>query len=324
MRRGALLVVLLCALLLGGGMAVYRAIFGEPPRAPRPRPRVAETPPAPATDVLETGTFRITGVVGPVEARRNGVWAPAKEGDRIGADDAIRTGPAGRAVLVAASGDELTLRERVELEVDRLEATVTELTLTRGKVRAEAAPGTERLAISSAGAQAIGAGGGRFTVYADGRGAIAVASETGKVRVLARGGEVTLAENTQTYVPKNGRPRDPIPVPDTVFLQVAWPGGVHVRPNATLRGRVAPGAIVTVNGEPAEVGPDGRFVARVGLVDGKNPIAVVAESLDGKTRETTGEIVYSGKGPPLLADPSKMYEIPDAKSPRGPPKREPP
>jgi hypothetical protein len=210
--------------------------------------------------------------------------------------------------LRSGSGDELILRPRVELEVGVLGRTVTELTLTRGKVRAAPAPGSERFQITSGGARASAGGGTHFFVYADARGAVTVASEDGDVKVLARDQQVTLKSREQTYVAPGGAPGAPSAIPDEVFVSVAWPAGELHAKSATLRGRAKPGTQISVNGEDAPVGPDGMFVAQVPLSDGQNPVRVLAESMDGKRTERSGTLQADTKGPPLEADPNRLYD----------------
>jgi len=306
---------LACLALLGAALAGYLLVFrgADTPAAPAPAPAARPPDAAPAgPDAAPALSFAIAGVEGTVEVRRGGVWTQVMAGDRLAAADAIRTGDAGRATLRAAGGDELVLRERVELAVERLGATVTELTLLRGRVKAAAAAGTERLQISSAGAQAVGAGGGRFTVYADTRGAVAIASESGDVRVIAAGTEVVVGAGTQSYVPPGQAPTGPVPIPEAVFLSVAWPGGEVATAKATVRGKAAPGTEITVAGQPAVVKDDGSFETQVALREGANRIEVLAETVDGRTRTSAGRIQVNTKGPPLEADPSNLFDPPDA------------
>ncbi|MBI4508392.1 MAG: FecR domain-containing protein [Deltaproteobacteria bacterium] len=314
MKR-ALVLVGACFVVLGLAWLSYRKFLMPAPAVPAPAPaavvsaaKVPTVPtPAPVKEPLPI-SFEMTEVAGQVEIKRTDTWTAATKGDRLGTDQSIRTGPDGRAILRAETGDELALRERVELEVDKLEKTVTELTLTRGKVRAAAAPGTERLQISSQGAQAVGAGGGRFTVYTDQKGAVTVASETGAVKVLAQGNTVTVPERTQAHVPLGGKPSDPVPIPDDVFLRVAWPTDEVVSVKANLRGKATPGTQVLVNGQLALVKDDGTFEAQIVLREGDNRVAVLAEGIDGKTRELKGQILVNTKGPPLDADATRMFD----------------
>jgi hypothetical protein len=304
------------ALTLAAGGALYLVMFRDdaglrpaapPPPAPieeRPLPPVAIAPPP----VAPASAFVLAEVTGTVEVRRGGTWTRASSGDSLAEAEAIKTAGGGRATLRSGLGDELVLQPRVELEVGVLGRTVTELTLFRGKVRAAPAPGTERFQITSGGARASAPGGARFTVYADARGAVTVASEDGEVKVLGKDQEVTLKARELTYVAPGARPGAPTPIPDEVFVTVAWPAGELHAKSAALRGRTRPGTQVSVNGEDTLVGADGTFVAQVPLSEGANPVRVVAESIDGKKAERAGSLQADTKGPPLEADPDRLYD----------------
>jgi hypothetical protein len=299
--------------LLAGAALLYTSVFrdedahGSLPRAPR-RERDAELiRPASQDATLVPAGFAIDAADGLVEVRRGGAWFPVRTGDLLAPQEAIRTADDAHATLHTPQGDELKLRPRVELELSVLDRTVTELTLTRGKLRAQVARDRARFAIRAGEAQVSSGGGGKFTVYADARGAVTVATEDGEVKVLARGGDVTVAAGQQSYVPPQLPPRPPEAIPDAVFLDVDWPDGeLHAR-STFVKGQATPGSTVEVNGAEAQVGEDGRFRAEVKLVQGDNRIGVRAESIDGRTVEKTGSVRADTRGPPLEADPEKMY-----------------
>ncbi|HKA90234.1 MAG TPA: hypothetical protein VKE22_21380 [Haliangiales bacterium] len=294
----------------------YRVAF--PDTEPRveipPAPRIVEPPPpiapppAPVPRPLAPGAFELVDVTGSVEVRRSGRWIDVAPGERLLPAEAVRTGPEGSARLRDASGDEVFLRERVKLEVLALTQTVAELLLTSGKVRAST--GGERLAISAGGAHAVAPRGARFTIYADPRGAVAVASDAGEVKVMARGAEVAVGPNAQTFVEPGRPPEDPVAVPDEVFLAVAWPEAAVQQSQITLRGRTSRGADVAINGRPVSVGADGSFAVQVPLREGSNRVEVVAEPIVGPAKRVVRDVSARTTGPPLEADPSRLYDPP--------------
>ena len=308
----------LAALLVGGATAAYFVIFAGD-AAPRvqapPAPRV-EAPvalPAPSTvPAPVAAAFVIAEVEGDVQVRRGGAWLPVVAGDTITQTEAIKTAALGRATLRSGEGDELVLQPRVELEVGALGRTVTELTLTKGKLRAATAAGSERFQITSFGTRTSAPGGARFTVFADARGAVTVASEDGEVKVVAKEKEVVVHAREETFVAPDKPPAEPSAIPDAVFVTVAWPAGELHAKSTTLRGRARPGTQVSVNGEDAPVAADGSFAVQVPLADGKNPVRVVAEGMDGKRAERAGSVQADTKGPPLEANPDQLYAPPPA------------
>jgi hypothetical protein len=297
-------VILLAIGVLAAGAVVYVLAFSG---RSLPRPRYVAKTAAPSTFTLAT-------VEGDVEVKRGDSWVRVQPGDTLSAAEAIRTADGSSALIRDERGDELTLRERVELGVNALSQTVTELTLRRGKVKAAPGASTERFDIHAASADAVAPAGSRFTVYADERGAVAVASEKGDVKVIAAGKTVTVPARTRTTVEPGAGPSDPVAVSDDVFLSVAWPAGEVHATHVAVGGKTEPGAIVTVNGKPAAVGPDGVFTADVPLVDGKNPIEVATESIDGSHKKDDHAVDVRTKVP-LDADPSHLYDPPKKKTP---------
>jgi hypothetical protein len=313
-------VALLAGAVIAAGAVVYVLAFPDTPeptaRAPRapepepPRPAPASAPasaPAPAIEAV----FELYEVAGVVEVQRNGAWLAVHGGDKLAKNEVIRTGEGASAKLRDPAGAELVLREKVQLEVRELSETVTALALTRGKVRAApAANGAGRMEIEAGGARAVAPAGTRFTVYADPRGAVAVASEEGQVQVIAQGREVAVPKQQQTVVEPGKAPANPVAIPADVFLSVAWPERVVAAPRATVQGTVTPGSIVRVNGQPAQVGPDGKFTTVVPLADGKNKVEVSAEDMAGREKVVQGQVTAKPNGPAVQADPSRMFDPP--------------
>ncbi len=300
--------------LLVLGWLGYLAAFRDPeprveiPPAPRIHEPLPPGPPPPKPAAIASATFELVDVIGSVEVRRGGAWVEVARGDRLLPAEAVRTGPEGSARMRDPSGDEIYLRERVKLELLALTQTVAELLLTSGKVRATT--GGERLAISSGGAHAVAPRGARFTIFADPRGAVAVASEAGDVKVIARGAEVSVGPNAQTFVEPGRQPESPVAVPAEVFLSVSWPEAPIQRAQVTLRGHTSRGAGVMVNGQAVSVAADGSFATQVPLREGPNRFEVVAEPIVGPEKRVVREISARTTGPPLEADPSRLYDPP--------------
>jgi hypothetical protein len=301
----------LATAVLVAGAAAYLVLFPEP--AGRVVLPVAAAVPDAAVEAVPA--FAVRDVTGVVEAGRGTAWRRLASGARLFAGESIRSGDDGRAVLESPGGDELELRERVTLEVTLLSRTLTELTLTQGKLRAATAANTERFAVSAGSARAVAPGSTRFTVYADERGAAYVATGSGAVQVAAAGRAVVVAAGAQTFVEPGRAPKDPFPVPAEVFLAVAWPAREQRQSRATVEGRTLPGTIVEVNGVRQRVAPDGSFAAPVVLREGPNPLEVRAEDLEGREKTLRESVNARTVGPPLEADPSKIYDPPPEKQP---------
>jgi len=82
--------------------------------------------------------------------------------------------------------------------------------------------------------------------------------------------------------------------PESLFLEVLEPLDetvVHV-PDVQVIGVTLPEAIVSVNGELAEVDDSGSFSTRVSLEEGPNLIQVVASDLEGNEVNVLRSVIY--------------------------------
>lgn len=79
-----------------------------------------------------------------------------------------------------------------------------------------------------------------------------------------------------------------------LFLTVTQPVNniTTNRGEVEVKGRTSPGAVVSVNGELAEVDDGGNFTAMVVLEEGPNIIEIIASDLEGNQESSTLAIVY--------------------------------
>jgi hypothetical protein len=278
----------------------------RPPAAPL-SPMKASVPVAPARDEA-TGTFQVAAATGTVEVQRAGQWLAIKNGDTLTRNDVVRTAPGARAVLRLSAGTEIELRERVEIGLDRL-ASGAAVDLRRGKVVAHVT-GAEGLEIISRDTKTANEGPAHFVVLSDERGRVSVAALSGKAKFTAGGKSLTVPEGTESSAEAGAAPRDPERIPEEVLLEVVWPAGEqrHAAETSEISGRAAPSSFVTVNGTRTTVGADGHFTATVQLRTGKNPVAVEAEDLGGRTRQASGTVVRRGPPPPLTPETTDLWK----------------
>jgi len=94
---------------------------------------------------------------------------------------------------------------------------------------------------------------------------------------------------------------EPIPTPEPTpapkpefFLTVTEPADDSIinADKVEVKGRTTPGAIVSVNGELAEVDEEGNFTMMVVLEEGPNIIEVIASDLEGNQESHTLVIMY--------------------------------
>ncbi len=85
-----------------------------------------------------------------------------------------------------------------------------------------------------------------------------------------------------------------IELSETLFLEIVEPADESIVEDAPLAlvGRTTPDAVVSVQGETVDVGPDGQFVALVSLEPGPNVIEVVASDLTGQAETSVLAVIY--------------------------------
>lgn len=294
---------------LGGAALVLAAGLSRHFFQSRPRSGTSGQPaPGATATAVDAGTFQVASAVGTVEAGRNGVWRPVKNGDTLTRADAVRTAAGARATLHLSAGTEVELREKVEIGLDRLPSGAT-VDLRRGKVFARVS-GPEGLEINSHDTRTANDGPAHFVVMSDDAGRVSVAALTGNARFTAGGKSLTLPAGSQSSSQGGMPPSDPERIPEEVLLDVVWPADEqrHATDRAAVAGRARPSTTVTINGTPAAVGIDGRFTAVVPLRVGKNTLDVAAEDLTGRTRRSTGTVLRRGPPPPLTPEATDLWK----------------
>jgi uncharacterized protein YfaP (DUF2135 family) len=88
----------------------------------------------------------------------------------------------------------------------------------------------------------------------------------------------------------------PKEAPATFFLEVVTPKDEIVvqESSVQVRGRSAPDAVVSVNGQPVEVDASGNFSATVTLENGPNSIDVIASDFRGNQQSRVISLIYTG------------------------------
>jgi hypothetical protein len=273
-----------------------------------PGPAASVVPVGAAPAAADAGTFQVTSAVGVVEAGRDGVWRPIKNGDTLTRSDAVRTAAGAGATLRLSAGTEVELREKVEIGLDRL-ASGTAVDLRHGKVFARVS-GPEGLEINAHDTRTANEGPAHFVVMSDDSGRVSVAALTGSARFTAGGKTLSVPAGSESTSQAGGPPSVPERIPEEVLLDVVWPSDEqrHGVDQTSVQGRARPSTTVKVNGTSAPVGPDGRFSAVVPLRVGKNAVDVAAEDVTGRTRHATGTVVRHGPPPPLTPEPAELWK----------------
>lgn len=320
MKRQFIIYGLVAVALIGLAVLVFELVIapaddpwsepdGSPGRTFDPEPAAAEpdggladgdadssdTPP-PKPDGLI-----VSGVTGRVERRTlDENWRPVAEGDRLGLNESLRTGPASSAKLQVDERSRFELAEDGELSVRDLTETVHQFQLRGGRIQVDYQPSGQRvMRIETPDAKAVAeARSGKFGVLAAGK-VVSVAAVTGSVKLTARDQSVRVGPGQTSSASDTWGPLDPRPIPKAILLKVVDPDKriVSAR-HVTVRGRTDPGAQVRINGKLARVDEKGRFKTRVPLKEGTNRIVI--KSLDASGRQQIhdlGEIISDPSAP---------------------------
>jgi hypothetical protein len=307
--------VVVLALGVAAGLLVAsrlsRVLFERPTPA-RPSVMAAATagaPPVAGAGARSDGSlFRVVTAEGGVEAYRDGRWLAIRRGDLLTLEDLVRTGAGARAVLKLGASTEIELRERVEIRLDRLSGTGASVDLRRGKLVAHVARAGDNLAITARETRTFNDGPAHFIVMAAESGRVSVAATEGTARFSAAGKQVSVAKGRESHADPDAPPSDPEEIPEDVLLSVVWPEAERHAASAPVRGTVGPSSVVTVNGTPVVVAPDGRFTASVPLREGSNEVKVEAEDLAGRRRTSTTTLMRQPARPPkLAAEPGELW-----------------
>ncbi len=293
-----LTMLLLALLLLGGASWVFRRAVYQAPLAPQAglQPPLA-LPPAPADAPVEEAV--VVTAQGPVQrAVAGGDWLRVVPGDRLRADDALRTGKGGSAGLRVGEKSQLSVAEGSQLTVRELTRAVHRFKLDRGRIGVDyQADGKRVLRIeneTSGGAAETTAA--RFSVLSSGA-TVAVATETGTVDLTGASKRVQVTAGSQAVVALGQAPSAPEQIPVKLLLKVAGAAGL---PGSSLcarvEGVVQPGAELLIDGVAAPVDRAGRFSVPVPRQP-KDKAQVLVAMRDALGREQRRTVPCVGETP---------------------------
>jgi hypothetical protein len=256
-------------LLLLLALIVFRHTVYEAPAAPVDLARAA-APAAPRQEASAAPEEAVVlSVAGQVQrAGKDGAWGRLNPGERLKAEESIRTGAGGRTDLRIGEKSTLAVTESTQVTIQELTRAVHRFKLDRGRLAVDYKPDGERvLKIESEGAGAVAeTRGARFSVLSTGT-TLAVATETGAVNLRAAGHEVEVGQGLGAVVRSGDAPTAAAaiaPLPAELLLKVA----AAVREEneklcAQISGVAEPGAEVLIDGTAAQVDREGRFSVAV-------------------------------------------------------------
>ena len=287
--RTALETVALVAALLGGAWMLFRGTLYRPANAVAAA-QVADEPRADEAIVVA-----VAGDA--VRLSPGGGTSALAVGQRLRADDSVRTGRGGRTDLQMGTRSRLTVSESTQLTVREITEKLHRFKLTRGRIAVDyQADGARLLRIESADGGAVAeTQGARFGVLSTGT-AVAIATETGAVNLTSQRKTVEVPAGSQSVASKGQPPSSAEPIPTRLLLKVADTARPS-RPDglcAEVEGSAPPGAEVLVDGTPAAVSDDGRF--RVSVPAAADKTAVVVSIRDASGHEMVRNIACGSSG----------------------------
>lgn len=322
MRRSALFALLLALLILLGGWFAYGELFKKAapvePVLTQPT-QVVDAGPPPVAAVADAGaedadagpppvlTAQVISIRGLVQIRSpdEQEWKDTAAGQQLSADDSVRTGRNAEAKLRVGDGVEVRLSPRSEFSIRELTEGVSRVRLEQGRVSASVDENGDRvLRVEARGSDAVAeTKGGRFGMVTDGKGQVAVATETGSVKLTSGGESVKVEAGKQSTVTQNEAPTAPKTVPKSLFLKVAPPPKRTTnRRRHVVSGKTAPGALVRTGDKVAVADSNGKFRVPVTLHDGANRIVVDVTDPSGReTRQRLPKVVVDRKKPGIDA-----------------------
>jgi len=293
-RRGRTRIILeataVLLVLTGAAWVLFRGTLYH---APGPHPAAAH--PADASRADEAIVVAVTGDV--VRLSPSGGTSALAVGQRLRAEDSVRTGRGGRTDLMVGARNRLTVAEGTQLTIREVTEKLHRFKLTRGRIAVDyQADGARLLRIESADGSAVAeTQEARFGVLSTGT-AVAIATETGAVNLTSERKTVEVGAGRQAIAVAGRPPSSAEPIPAKLLLKVATAKVANDREGlcAEVEGTAPPGAEVLVDGAPAAVAEDGRFRVRVPSAPEKASAHLAIRDASG--RETTRTVACGAGG----------------------------
>lgn len=270
--KKTLLIVLLLAAFLGGGIAVYRLLFDGS---------------------AEGDTWIVSSYSGSVQVRMGGgEWTDVGMKTPLSDGDRIRTGPDGEATLLRDTS-QVTVRSASELAISQLNDETSRFQVAVGHVFVEARGDAVSLKSDSGARVDARDAGLAMTVRTDGWTQVKV--KRGNADFTAEGQTEKLTEGQESHAEVGKPPSKAVAIPDSILQNVRFPDAdTFTVQLARVEGLADPGARIKVAGRMVDVALDGTWQTDVPLEEGLNQIEVEASDATG--------LVQVERSPPLRVD----------------------
>lgn len=255
-------------------------------------PKVEEKAPEPIVD----DSAIVVSLEGTVEIRRGDApsWESAKVGDKIAANDALRTADAS-TVQMQIGEAKILVREKSDLKVKKISKGQLRARVATGHIEANVKEGSgASVEMEADGTDTVvTTTGGEFAMTNDGAGIVAVATKSGVASLTVKGKETVLKAGEQSNIVDDKLSRAAV---RELLLAVNWPGQRETNKTVVpVEGRAPVGSRVVIQGKLIRVDKRGRFKAKVPLKQGKQKVAVRVTDVRGQTREESAEFFVDRK-----------------------------
>jgi hypothetical protein len=286
--RGRILFSLVLLLLIGAVPLLYYLLFeynlsvsNTPTGQPLPPAHLrVEIQPEEPTPVIALSLIEVRGAV---EVQRGpGSWQPAEEGMVLEAEDRVRTGPDGNALLAVPGAFSVALEADSAFAVKTLAEHISRFRLEDGMISANVLDRPRGIVEVSAASATARTRSGDFRLAVNSRGLVALGSSRGSVDLSAEGKVVRVDAGFQARVEKGKPPEDPIRIPRRLLLRVRWPRDRDLaKAQITVSGETDAAARVRIDGQTVAVDENGRFQRVLALKEGRNRIRVESWDVGG-------------------------------------------
>ena len=244
-------------------------------------------------------SLTVATVEGIVARDRAGVRLPMLAGDTIGANDRIRAGAGGRAVLDAGEGTRMVLDAGADVQVVSVASDEVHVALEGGRLRATVRAEGARVAVG-AGADTFSLRDADATLARDGD-VVAVEVERGAVEATAAGRSVRASAGERLVVTASEAEVDA--ANEELLLTLAESPSMTRALDLEVRGRTFARARVRVGQTgtwtEGRADPSGRFALRVPLREGANAITVESVDVLGRAAQQEVRVVRDTRAPVL-------------------------
>jgi FecR-like protein len=204
-------------------------------------------------------------------------------GQRLLPEESVRTARGAHTDLMVGDRSRLTVAEGTQLTVRQLTEKMHRFKLSRGRIAVDyQADGERVLRVEGQGGAVAEAQAARFGMLSTGA-AVAIAAETGTVRLTAQEHTVAVSAGTQAVALHGQPPSSAEPIARTLLLKIAAapPAPIDAELCADVRGRAPTGAEVMVEGAPVGLAADGSFHVRVPNTPGRRSVRLVVRDAAG-------------------------------------------